>query len=213
MERKENRSESKQGGGVQEVKDKEFMSAISQTMTGILENDLPNERKHSGTIEPSIIEINSLFVDGWPLCLTEEGDPQYDEHSGTPPYLIGILLNSPEIIEYLKIWTHANGIQFHAPKKFEENSPIPDNSSLGLFTNPSEHVSIKNWIEFKEIQLGESKLMLNDEEAENLKRILNKRYLGFELFDPENKLQPLWDSWLQSLRTFIGCDICEPKDT
>ena len=181
--------------------DREFMSDISKKRKRILSRDI-------GSIDPSIIGINSLFVDGWPLCLTEEGNPQYDEDSGTPPYLIGILLNSPEIIEYLKIWTHDNGIQFHAPKKLEETPPVPENSSLGLFTNPSEHVSIENWIKFKAMQLGESKLSLNDEEAENLKSILNnERYLVFELFDPEKKLQKLWNSWLQLLRTFIGYDI------
>ena len=190
-------------------------SSSGDSSSGDSSNSISNDSSNSSSgdrssvsIDSSIIGINSLFVDGWPLCLTEEVAPPYGEESGTAPYLFGIVLNSPEIIKYLKIWTQDNYIQFHAPKNFKENSPIPKNSSLALFNNPSEQVSIKNGIEFKEKQVGESELKLNDEDAKNLERILNSnRYLGFELFDPENKLQPLWDSWLHSLRTFIGYDI------
>ncbi len=58
-----------------------LMSEIVQKRNDILKSDINLERQFVGSIDEIIIEMNSITVYNWPLFLSEEGDPNFDENS------------------------------------------------------------------------------------------------------------------------------------
>ena len=76
-----------------------FMSSIVARRTNLMYRDMQNEISFSGDIENNtVMQLNGLLASKLPLFLSEQGDPNFDAHSGTPPYIMGVMLNRPDII-------------------------------------------------------------------------------------------------------------------
>tara|TARA_B110001450_G_C17639114_1_gene488578 strand:- start:437 stop:997 length:561 start_codon:yes stop_codon:yes gene_type:complete len=166
------------------------MSEIVQKRNNILKSDIDLERKFAGSIDEIIIEMNSITVNNWPLFLSEEGDPNVDEYSGTPPYILGVMLKNTNFINFVGDWANVHGFAFRwIDDKIPPTEPI---SSVIISNNPLLDVSINNWIEYRSMQLGEKSLELTDKESTALKKILEQHYVVLSVEDWENKCKDLW---------------------
>jgi len=159
-----------------------------------MSRDLHNEREFAGGIDNTILQLNSLIFDGLPLFLSEEGDPNFDTNSGTPPYIVGVMLNRPECMAHLLKWAEQNRFAI-----VKDGFPTPNEttSTVSITSNPLNAVSIANWTKFKSMQLGEKYLQLSDEEAKVLTKILSKQYVAISIEDWEGKFKDLWPKLLK----------------
>lgn len=173
--------------------DREFMQNIQDRLVSLMRVDILKERWGSGNFDRYGIDINSLrTASGWPMLITEDGDPSYDANSGTPAFILGVMHKHclSRILRWCMkkgytIFSDYNEHEANSIREYKENR-YTKNALVFYSGSPYDTVSIQNWIGFvgrdgsvhePNMLAGESNLKLTKEEATRLKTIVEERYV------------------------------------